>query len=281
MSSIAFSLLSLSIAYVLQTIDYIALEITGLYLLKPFVLGIVTVVLAVLSAISEKLKTGGICGIPSDTVYILVACCNQPEAVKRAYKSKKQAEDRPMSLWISNFRQIEAAKNEFSSLLWDFLHEIWPSNVSAVLKRGDWVKSLGLGESEKYLGRPDSIAMRIPDSTITCHLIDQCGPVAVTSANPTGEGDTTHHAQVLAKLGLQNCDGILCDGPSRENAISTVVDCRDIDNGNLAFFRIGLTPKSTILNIFETLLKRHGKMPKSNTNGITPVNGVFEEEINE
>lgn len=30
----------------------------------------------------EKLKTGGICGIPSDTVYILVACCNQPEAVK-------------------------------------------------------------------------------------------------------------------------------------------------------------------------------------------------------
>lgn len=55
---------------------------------------------------------------------------------KRAYKSKKQAEDRPMSLWISNFRQIEAAKNEFSSLLWDFLHEIWPSNVSAVLKRG-------------------------------------------------------------------------------------------------------------------------------------------------
>lgn len=36
----------------LQTIDYIALEITGLYLLKPLVLGIVTVVLAVLSAIS-------------------------------------------------------------------------------------------------------------------------------------------------------------------------------------------------------------------------------------
>lgn len=36
----------------LQTIDYIALEITGLYLLKPLFLGIVTVVLAVFSAIS-------------------------------------------------------------------------------------------------------------------------------------------------------------------------------------------------------------------------------------
>lgn len=54
------------------------------------------------------------------------------------------------------------------------------------------------------MGRPDSIALRIPDSTITCHLIDQCGPVTVTSANPTGEGDTTHHLQVLAKLGVEN-----------------------------------------------------------------------------
>lgn len=52
MSNIAFSLLFLSIAFVLQTIDYIALEATGLYLLKPLVSGIVTMALAVLSAIS-------------------------------------------------------------------------------------------------------------------------------------------------------------------------------------------------------------------------------------
>ena len=74
----------------------------------------------------------------------------------------------------------------------------------SVVFTGNWVKSLGLGDSEMYVGRPDSIAIRIPDSTITCHLIDQCGPVAVTSANPTGEGDTTHHLQVLAKLGVEN-----------------------------------------------------------------------------
>ncbi|XP_061181762.1 uncharacterized protein LOC133190266 [Saccostrea echinata] len=228
--------------------------------------------------IADKLKAGGICGIPTDTVYVLVACCHHPEAVERAYKTKKQAEDRPMSLWISNFKQIEAARHEFSSLLWDFLHEIWPSNVSVVVKRGEWVKSLGLGDSEKYVGRSDSIALRIPDSTITCHLIDQCGPVTVTSANPTGEGDTTHHLQVLAKLGMKMCDGILCDGPSRENAISTVVDCRDIDNGKLGFFRIGLTPKSTVLGILNKLLeKRSTKNGDSHMNG--SVNAAFDTEM--
>ena len=69
---------------------------------------------------------------------------------------------------------------------------------------GKWVESLGLGESGKYIGKPDSIAIRIPDSSITCHLIDQTGPIAVTSANPTGEADTTHHWQVIAKLGDKN-----------------------------------------------------------------------------
>lgn len=66
------------------------------------------------------------------------------------------------------------------------------------------MKSLGLGDAERLIGKPDSIAVRIPDSTITCHLIDQTGPIAVTSANPTGEADTTHHLQVLAKLGVKN-----------------------------------------------------------------------------
>lgn len=54
MSSIAFSLLSLSIAFVLQTVDYTALETMGLYLLKPLVSGIGTVSFAALSALCGK-----------------------------------------------------------------------------------------------------------------------------------------------------------------------------------------------------------------------------------
>ena len=30
---------------------------------------------------------GGICGMPTDTVYVLVAACNRPDAVIKAYKS--------------------------------------------------------------------------------------------------------------------------------------------------------------------------------------------------
>lgn len=98
----------------------------------------------------------------------------------------------------------------------------------------------------------------------------QVGPIAVTSANPTGEADTTHHNQVYAKLGnkvrgmfvmkgaffnvnsscivLGQVDGVLCDGASPENIASTVVDCTKIDTGHIGFFRVGLIPKSKVIN---------------------------------
>ncbi|ESO94486.1 hypothetical protein LOTGIDRAFT_189186, partial [Lottia gigantea] len=201
--------------------------------------------------IAEILNNGGICGVPTDVVYILAAALKFPKAVERAYKTKKLAEDRPMSMWISKREQLSAGKEEFGELLWDLMQEVWPSTISLVIKKGPWVQSLGVDFAEKYIGRTDSIAVRMPDNTVTSHLIDQVGPISVSSANPTGEADTTHHLQVLAKLGLKNCDGILCAGPSPENAASTVVDCRQINEGKLGFFRIGIVPKSRVEELFE------------------------------
>ncbi|NXP73227.1 SUA5 synthase, partial [Ramphastos sulfuratus] len=195
--------------------------------------------------IADILKNGGTCGIPTDTVYVLVAACHRPDAVEKAHQSKRQAQDRPMSLWISSLKQLEPAKHLFSPLLWDFMEAAWPSPISLVIPRGDWVDFLGMKDSAKYVGTPQSIAIRIPDCSVTTHLIDMVGPIVVTSANPTGEADTTHHNQVYAKLG-DKVDAVLCDGPSPENIASTVVDCTKIDSGNIGFFRVGIIPKAQV-----------------------------------
>ncbi|MEE6520988.1 hypothetical protein FKM82_018962 [Ascaphus truei] len=206
--------------------------------------------------IAEIMKNGGICGIPTDTVYVLVAACNQPNAVEKAYKTKRQAQDRPMSLWISSLQQLEPAKHLFSPLLWDFMKAAWPSSISLVIPRGQWLEYLGAKDSSKYIGTPQSIAIRIPDCSVTTHLIDMVGPIAVTSANPSGEADTTHHNQVYAKLG-DKVDGVLCDGASPENIASTVVDCTKIESGNIGFFRVGIVPKSQVLQILQQVQQKH------------------------
>ncbi|KAM9538378.1 uncharacterized protein ACIB01_012400 isoform 1-T1 [Guaruba guarouba] len=212
--------------------------------------------------IADILKNGGTCGIPTDTVYVLVAACNRPDAVEKAHRTKRQAQDRPMSLWISSLKQLEPAKHLFSPLLWDFMEAAWPSPISLVVPRGEWVDCLGMKDSAKYVGTLQSVAIRIPDCSVTTHLIDLVGPIVVTSANPTGEADTTHHNQVYAKLG-DKVDAVLCDGPSPENIASTVVDCTKIDSGNIGFFRVGIIPKSQVLQILEQVQKKHALGPKS------------------
>ncbi|XP_068182589.1 uncharacterized protein si:ch211-153b23.4 [Antennarius striatus] len=209
-----------------------------------------------LQQIADIMKNGGICGMPTDTVYVLVAPCNRPNAVVKAYKVKKQAQDRPMSLWISSIKQLEPVQHLLSPLLLDFMAAAWPSSISMVIPRGPWMEILGLGDAAKYIGTPQSIAIRNPDCSVATHLINLVGPIAVTSANPTGEADTTHHNQVYAKLG-NNVDGVLCDGASPENIASTVVDCTKIEKGQIGFFRVGLFPKSKVIQIFEEVQKRH------------------------
>uniref|UniRef100_A0A8C2BEC9 Threonylcarbamoyl-AMP synthase n=1 Tax=Cyprinus carpio TaxID=7962 RepID=A0A8C2BEC9_CYPCA len=219
--------------------------------------------------IAEIMKNGGICGMPTDTVYVLVAACNRPQAVEKAYRVKKQAKERPMSLWISSIKQLEPVREQISPLLWDFMEAAWPSSISLVIARAPWMEFFGLGDSSKYIGTPQSIAIRNPDCTVATHLINAVGPIAVTSANPTGEADTTHHNQVYAKLG-DKVDGVLCDGPSPENIASTVVDCTKIESGQIGFFRVGLIPKSKVLQIFEEIQKKH-------THG--QMNAAFETDI--
>uniref|UniRef100_A0A3P9KKW1 Threonylcarbamoyl-AMP synthase n=1 Tax=Oryzias latipes TaxID=8090 RepID=A0A3P9KKW1_ORYLA len=206
--------------------------------------------------IAEIMKNGGICGMPTDTVYVLVAACNRPDAVVKAYQVKKQAEDRPMSMWISSIKQLEPARHLLSPLLLDFMEAAWPSSISMVIPRGPWLGILGLEDAAKHIGTPQSIAIRNPDCSVATHLINLVGPIAVTSANPTGEADTTHHNQVYAKLG-DKVDGVLCDGPSPENIASTVVDCTKIETGHIGFFRVGLIPKSKVFQIFEEVQNRH------------------------
>ncbi|KAI1898942.1 hypothetical protein AGOR_G00077580 [Albula goreensis] len=206
--------------------------------------------------IADILKNGGTCGMPTDTVYVLVAACNRPDAVEKAYKAKVHAQDRPMSLWISNIKQLQPARHLINPVLWDFMEAAWPSSISMVIPRGPWMDFLGLGDSAKYIGTPQSIAIRNPDCTVATHLMDLVGPIATMSANPTGEADTTHHNQVYAKLG-DKVDGVLCDGPSPENIASTVIDCTKIESGHIGFFRVGVIPKSQVLQIFEEVQKRH------------------------
>ncbi|NXY38366.1 YRDC protein, partial [Pomatorhinus ruficollis] len=155
-----------------------------------------------LRTIAELLNTGAVCGVPTDTVYALAASCKHPEAIEKVYRIKVGIQG-CLCLPGSGLCQLCLCQHPLPVLP-------------------------GVGAGYSRVGTQDSIMIRVPDLTVLVHLIDMTGPLAITSANPSGEVDSTHHDMVISRLG-HKLEGVLCDGESDEVVASTVVNCTKID----------------------------------------------------
>lgn len=200
--------------------------------------------------IAGLLEEGGVCGIPTDTVYALAASCKNPQAIEKIYNIKDRPAEKPICICISNVEQLVAAKPPFSPLLWEFMKNVYPGGISCIISKGDWLLRLGVGAAYDRVGTQDSIMIRVPDHTVTAHLCDITGPLAITSANPSGEADSTHHSMVVNRLG-HKIQGVLCDGESNEVVASTVVNCLKIDEGTITIVREGCVPAVKVHKIFD------------------------------
>ncbi|XP_030001870.1 uncharacterized protein LOC115427453 [Sphaeramia orbicularis] len=200
--------------------------------------------------IAGLLGEGGVCGIPTDTVYALAASCKNPQAIEKIYNIKDRPAEKPICICISTVEQLVAAKPPFSPLLWEFMRNVYPGGISCIVSKGDWLFKLGVGPAYDRVGTNNSIMIRVPDHTVTSHLCDITGPLAITSANPSGEPDSTHHSMVISRLG-HKIQGVLCDGESNEVVASTVVNCLRIDEGIITIVREGCVPAVNVLQIFE------------------------------
>jgi len=196
----------------------------------------------------EILNNGGVCCIPTDTVYCLATKANNPEGIRRIYDIKNRPSEKPLSLWVSSLDDIKAVGPEgpgWSAKLFAFMDEIWPGSVSLVVSRGEWLNRFGVGSSADLIGTADSIALRVPNSTLTVSLLKLTGPLAITSANPSGACDCTHHNKVDDII-ASKIDFILADGPSPMTIASSVIDVRELDSNKIFFYRVGCVPESEI-----------------------------------
>lgn len=200
--------------------------------------------------IAHILDEGGVCGIPTDTVYALAASCKNPQAIEKIYNIKDRPAEKPICICISNVEQLVAARPPFSPLLWEFMKNVYPGGISCIVSKGDWLFKLGVGPAYDRVGTRDSIMIRVPDHTVTGHLCDITGPLAITSANPSGEADSTHHSMIIDRLG-HKIQGVLCDGDSNEVVGSTVVNCLKIDEGTITIVREGCVPAVKVRQIFD------------------------------
>jgi L-threonylcarbamoyladenylate synthase len=185
------------------------------------------------------LRTGQVVAFPTDTVYGVGALFSDEEAVERIYWAKGRPETKGIPILLASAADVAqvAVPNEMAARL---MEALWPGPLTLVLPKRDVVP--------EAVTREKTVAVRVPNHELVRALITATGaPLAVTSANCSGEPPTANPAMVFDMLGGRVA--AIVDGGLAPGGIpSTIVDCT---TDRPQILRPGPIPESVIVNAIQ------------------------------
>ncbi|GAA1492451.1 L-threonylcarbamoyladenylate synthase [Curtobacterium herbarum] len=126
------------------------------------------------------LGRGELVVVPTDTVYGVAADAFSAQAVQRLLDAKGRTRQSPPPVLIPGVATMDALASEVPEQVRRLVDEFWPGGLTVILRAQpslDW----DLGETR------GTVALRMPDSRIALELLQEVGPLAVSSANSTGD----------------------------------------------------------------------------------------------
>jgi L-threonylcarbamoyladenylate synthase len=172
---------------------------------------------ALISAL-EILTGGGLVAFPTDTVYGIGAMAYDANAVGEIYIVKGRGLEKAIPVLIGDFEQIERVTVGTNRLIQRLAERFWPGPLTIIVPRNPNIP-------DAVTSYP-TVGIRMPDFNPTRELLRLTGPLAVTSANISGQGSPSTAAGVEAQLGGR-IPLILDGGVTPGGTPSTLVDCTE------------------------------------------------------
>jgi L-threonylcarbamoyladenylate synthase len=164
----------------------------------------------------DVLTGGGLVAFPTDTVYGLGALAFDANAVSKIYMAKGRGQEKAIPILISDLDQIHRVAAGVNRLAVTLGKKFWPGPLTIVVPRHSSIPDV--------VSPLPTVGVRIPNLNVTRELLRLTGPLAVTSANASGQTSPSTAKGVQAQL-----DGkipLILDGGVTPGGIpSTVVDC--------------------------------------------------------
>ena len=170
-----------------------------------------------ISRAADVILSGGLCAVPTETVYGLAANGLDNEAVARIYEVKGRPETKPISLLVSGVDCLPLFCREVPESARILAEAFWPGPLTMILPRSGKVPDI-------VTAGGDTIGVRCPDHKMTLELLRICGvPLAAPSANISGMPSPKDARSVLGYFdGKIDC---LIDGGECSVGIeSTILD---------------------------------------------------------
>ncbi|PQD98258.1 threonylcarbamoyl-AMP synthase [Mycobacterium sp. EPG1] len=167
------------------------------------------------SAISA-LKGGRLVVMPTDTVYGLGADAFDGEAVASLLEAKGRGRNMPVPVLVGSWHTIQGLVYSVPDSAKELIRAFWPGALSLVVQQAPSLH-WDLGDAN------GTVMLRMPLHPVAIELLREVGPMAVSSANISGNPPAVTAEQARAQLG-DRVEVYLDGGPAEQQAASTIVD---------------------------------------------------------
>jgi L-threonylcarbamoyladenylate synthase len=162
------------------------------------------------------LRRGGVIVFPTDTVFGIGADAGNEAAVRKIFQIKRRSADKPIPVMVHSIRDLPLVARDIPESALSLVKNHWPGPLTIVLFKAENISPLLTGGS-------DRVGIRIPNHPITLEILNKFGqPLAVTSANISGQSETATYEQALNIF--QGQVDLILPGEVKYKGVSTVVD---------------------------------------------------------
>lgn len=196
------------------------------------------------------LRGGHLVVVPTDTVYGVAADAFNPAASRAVFTAKRRDRSAPLPVLVRSPKQVMGLVTTVEESLERLMAAWWPGPLTIVV-RAEPNLAWDLGDND------GTVAVRMPFDDITLAVIREIGPLAVTSANLSGNPPATTAA--MARVQLGEAVKVIVDGGARRNTIpSTMVD---LTRRKPAILRAGPLDSDEVLAVATGDLAPHEATP--------------------
>lgn len=217
--------------------------------------------------------------LPTDTVYGIAADAFSATAVANLLAAKGRDRQSPPPVLISKAATMSALAESVPSVATKLAQVFWPGALTMILRAQPSLQ-WDLGETK------GTVALRVPDHKIAIALLEETGPLAVSSANLTGQPAATTCEQAAEYLG-KSVETYLDAGPSPKGESSTILDLTGIHesvdpdgnpvvSGKIRLVRLGALSREQIQLVVGDLLAGPDEASANNPTATNPTSGTDE-----
>lgn len=169
-----------------------------------------------LAAAASAVRAGRLVVLPTDTVYGIGADAFSSSAVSSLLAAKNRGPDMPVGVLVGSWSTIDGLVLSVPRTARLLIEAFWPGDLSIVLPHAPSL-SWDLGRAG------GTVMLRMPLHPVAIELLREVGPMAVSSANRSGQPPAANATEARDQLG-DSVTVYLDGGPSGDPVPSTIVD---------------------------------------------------------